>query len=178
MIRDNIVAAEDLRGRVLGGTAVLAGRVLIDWSGNAASSHHMKFTVVASGGDVAAFVGGFDYQQNRMSPPMHPPPNLGWHDAGVVVRGDAAGRTLGTFVTRWTEASTLTAASYDLGAGSRPYNPGQITPLNAPAPSSVGTTGDTSVQVIRSFPDSKEFRLLRNVPWQTLPACTRSSGRF
>ena len=170
VIHDNIAAAEDLRARVAGGGAVLAGRVLIDWSGNAASSHHQKFAVVSHGGDVAAFIGGLDFQQNRLSPPMHPPPNLGWHDAGVLVRGDGAGRALQTFVTRWNEAATLSPATYDVGAGSHQYNPAPITPLHPPAATTVGASADTSVQVVRTFPDSKEFGLLHNTPWRTLPS--------
>ncbi len=169
VVRSNVATAEDLRARTDGsGATVLAGRVLLDWSGNAASSHHMKFSVFSQASNVTAFVGGIDYLQNRLDRPMHLPPSPGWHDAGTRVEGDAANRALETFVTRWTEASTLSAATYDLGAGARQYNP-TVTPPTPPTGSAVAASADTSVEVIRSFPDSKEFHLIRNTPWTTLP---------
>lgn len=171
VIHDNIAAAESLRARTSGGNAVLAGRVLIDWSGNAASSHHQKFIVIFHSRELTAFVGGIDFQQNRLSPPMHMGPGPRWHDAGVLLGGDGAARALDTFVTRWSETSTLSAASYDVGAGAKQYNPAPIVPLVPPAASTVPASTETSVQVIRSFPDGKEFHMWRaNTPWRTLPA--------
>jgi phosphatidylserine/phosphatidylglycerophosphate/cardiolipin synthase-like enzyme/peptidoglycan hydrolase-like protein with peptidoglycan-binding domain len=169
VIVGNIQAAERLRARTVGGRRPLAGRVLIDWSGNAASSHHMKINVFSRAGALTAFAGGIDWVQNRLAEPGHragPP----WHDAGARVSGDAAGRVLGTFVTRWREASTLSPATYDIGAGSTPFNPPPLAPF---APPALGprpaASADTCVQVVRSFPDSKEFGLLSNTPWATLP---------
>ena len=114
------------------GTAdsVLAGRVLIDWSGNLLSSHHMKLTVVAQGNDLVGFV-GMDYRQDRMGAPMHPPfhprtrddPPTPTHEVGVRVTGAAATSALATFDTRWTEAATLSEATYDVREGERQYNP-------------------------------------------------------
>jgi phosphatidylserine/phosphatidylglycerophosphate/cardiolipin synthase-like enzyme len=170
VIRDNIQAAELLRARTdASGHVALAGRVLIDWSGNAASSHHMKFTVFSHDSSVTAFVGGIDYQQNRLDAPMHRSGVNFWHDAGVQLGGDAATRALATFVTRWTEASTLSAANYDIGGGPKPYNPAPIVPLTPPTGTTAPASATTSVQVVRSFPDSKEFGFLRNTPWTTLP---------
>jgi phosphatidylserine/phosphatidylglycerophosphate/cardiolipin synthase-like enzyme len=177
LVWNNVKAAEDLRGRDVDGEHVLARRVLMDWSGNLMSSHHMKFTVVARNGELVGFVGGLDYQQDRMSAPMHRPPPpppahiCGVHEVGVRVKGEAAARVLATFATRWTEASTLSAATYDIGAGERQFNPPTLTTPDEPSSAQqVQASQTTSVQVLRSFPDSKEFGLIKNTPWQTLPA--------
>jgi phosphatidylserine/phosphatidylglycerophosphate/cardiolipin synthase-like enzyme len=175
-VRDNVKAAENLRGHDVGGEQPLAKRVLMDWSGNLLSSHHMKVTVVARDGALTAFVGGLDYLQDRMSAPMHRPPPpppagvCGVHDVGVRVRGEAAARVVATFATRWTEASTLSAATYDIGGGERQFNPPKLATLDPSAPQQVQASLTTSVQVLRSFPDSKEYWVRKNTPWQTLPA--------
>jgi phosphatidylserine/phosphatidylglycerophosphate/cardiolipin synthase-like enzyme len=70
-------------------------------------------------------------------------------------------------------------ATYDVGAGARPFNPPKPAalppapaaprpPIGPPAPGAAGT----AVQVVRSWPDTKEFRgfLAAGVPWRTLPA--------
>ncbi len=159
----NIRAAETLRSKT-----PIAGRVLIDWSGNAASSHHMKVNVFSKGGSLTAFVGGIDYAQNRLDAPPHT--GNAWHDAGVRVTGEAAKRVLDTLVTRWTEASTLSAATYDIGEGPKDYNPTPLVPLNPPAAGPApAESPDTSIQVVRSFPDSKEFGFISNTRWSTLP---------
>ena len=171
VVRSNIAAAENLRGRTLpSGARPLSGRVLIDWSGNAASSHHMKISVFSRAGSLIAFVGGIDYLQSRLDAPMHRAPSTSsWHDAGARLGGDATERVLSTFVTRWTEASTLSAATYDIGSGAKPYNPPPLAALSPPPASTFPPSPDTSVEVIRSIMDSKEFGLLRNTPWTTLP---------
>jgi phosphatidylserine/phosphatidylglycerophosphate/cardiolipin synthase-like enzyme len=162
VIEDNVRMAEMLRGE-----ATLAGRVLIDWSGNAASSQHMKLNVFSKAGSLTAFVGGIDYEQGRLDAAPH---DDGWHDAGVRVKGEAAKRVLDTVVTRWTEASTLSAATYDIGQGAKDYNPGPLLPLTPPgAGPKLPVSPDTSVQVVRSFPDSKEFGFVKNKRWSTLP---------
>src|SRR5262245_19866692 len=168
IIIGNIRFAETLRGE-----ASLAGRVLVDWSGNAASSHHMKLNVFSIGGSLTAFVGGIDYESLRLDGPPHKFDHVndipGWHDAGVRVTGEAAKRVLDTVVTRWTEASTLSAATYDIGDGAEDYNPGPL----ALTPPGAGPTPaknlNTSIQVVRSFPDSKEFGFVKNKRWSTLP---------
>jgi phosphatidylserine/phosphatidylglycerophosphate/cardiolipin synthase-like enzyme len=165
LVIHNIRGAEALRA-----DASLAGRVLIDWSGNAASSHHMKVNVFSMRGSLGAFVGGIDYLQDRLAVPPHDRPEDAWHDAGVFVNGEAAKRVLDTVVTRWTEASTLSAATYDVGDGTKSYNPTPLVPLNPPAaPPPLDESDETSVQVVRSFPDSKEFGFITNTPWSTLP---------
>jgi phosphatidylserine/phosphatidylglycerophosphate/cardiolipin synthase-like enzyme len=162
VIEDNIRTAETLRGE-----DPLKGRVLIDWSGNAASSHHMKLNVFSISGSLTAFVGGIDYVPNRIDASPHP---VGWHDAGVRVTGEAAKRVLDTVVTRWTEASTLSAATYDIGNGAEEYNPAPLVPLTPPPPGPApAKSSATSVQVVRSFPDSKEFGFIMNRRWSTLP---------
>lgn len=162
VIHDNIHFAETLRGE-----AALAGRVLIDWSGNAASSHHMKLNVFSRGGSLSAFVGGIDYAPGRLDFAPH---QDGWHDAGVRVTGEAAKRVLDTVITRWTEASTLSAATYDIGEGTKDYNPAPIVALTPPPPGPTPAKNlNTSVQVVRSFPDSKEFGFVKNKRWSTLP---------
>ena len=165
LVINNVRAAEALRGE-----ADLAGRVVIDWSGNAASSHHMKLNVFSKGGTRTAFVGGIDYDQLRLATPPHDGTKGRWHDAGVKVTGEAAQRVLDTVVTRWNEASTLSAATYDIGQGAKAYNPTGLVPLTPPgAGQALNESADTSIQVVRSFPDSKEFGLISNTPWSTLP---------
>src|SRR5262245_57581978 len=165
IMENNIRAAETLRSQ-----ESLAGRVLIDWSGNAASSHHMKVNVFSHGGSLTAYVGGIDYAPGRLSAPYHGADYGPWHDAGVRVEGEAAERVLATLVTRWTEASTLSPATYDIGDGNKDYHPTPIVPLVPPvAGPALPPSPDTSVQVVRSFPDSKEFRFISNTPWSTLP---------
>ena len=171
VVESNIRGAEDLRARTgAAGAKPLAGRVLIDWSGNERSSHHMKINVFKHDGALVAFAGGIDYAPARLSAPGHTP-GPGWHDAGTRLTGAAAERVLATYVTRWTEASTLSAATYDIGAGAKPYNPSPLTPLTAPtAGPALAASTETSVQVVRSFPNTKEFRRLAfDVNWATLP---------
>jgi phosphatidylserine/phosphatidylglycerophosphate/cardiolipin synthase-like enzyme len=166
LVTSNIQAAEVLRGE-----ASLAGRVVIDWSGNAASSHHMKVNVFSIGGSLSAFVGGIDYAPGRLATPPHLGPDDAWHDAGVKVTGEAAKRVLDTVVTRWTEASTLSAATYEIVEGDEKlYNPSPLAALTPPAAGpALAESPDTSIQVVRSFPDSKEFGFISNTPWSTLP---------
>ncbi len=167
----NVEAAEALRDLEVDGEKVLAKRVLIDWSGNLFSSHHQKVTVIARNGHLVAFVGSLDYQQNRMSAPMHtPPPTPGVHEVGVRVTGEAAAQVLATFVTRWSEASTLTAATYVRAKQERQVNPPMLTGFEPSPPQQVQPSQTTSVQVLRSFPDSKEYGVLVNTHWQSLPA--------
>lgn len=181
----NVRAAERLRSlTVPSGAAPLSGRVLLDWSGNAASSHHMKLAVLVRGGQVTAFAGGLDLWPDRYDSAPHTsmpvlgvdgrPLPWGWHDAGVVVTGEPARRVLGTVETRWAEASTLSPATYDVGDGQRPYNPPPLAPPLAPLPPPALPAADarTGVQVVRSWPAAKEFRgvLRTSLPWRTLPA--------
>jgi phosphatidylserine/phosphatidylglycerophosphate/cardiolipin synthase-like enzyme len=179
IIRANVAAAEHLRAYAVAGEFVLANRVLIDWSGSQMSSHHMKVTVVVRGNKPVAFI-GVDYLQNRMSAPMHRPPQPrpanykgGFHEVGVEVTGDAALAALDTFATRWREASTLSPDTYDLGRGELPYNPSESALVNSKPPwvDPVNQSAETSVQVVRSFPAIKEYyRLWVDTPWETLPA--------
>ena len=160
----NIKAAETLRGE-----NSLQHRVLIDWSGNAASSHHMKVNVFSQGGDLTAFVGGIDYADYRLASPPHDQPGHFWHDAGVRVTGEAAERVLETVVTRWREATTLSLATYDIGDGTKDYNPAPLALTPPVAGAALAESADTSIQVVRSFPDSKEFGFISNTRWDTLP---------
>ena len=170
VVTENVRGAETLRAASRGGSTPLADRVLIDWSGNGASSHHMKLNYFSHQGTDLAFVGGIDYVQNRLDAPEHRPPSSFWHDAGVRVDGDAARRVMETFDFRWREASTLSPASYDIGAGARGYNPA-VPPMSPPSTGAAAPPStETAIQVVRSVPDSKEFDLLRNKPWATLPA--------
>ncbi len=75
----------------------------------------MKLTVLSRQGSLTAFAGGIDFRQDRLDGPPHTTmSHWGWHDAGVRVTGDHAQRVLDTFVTRWQEAATLSAATYDI----------------------------------------------------------------
>lgn len=165
IVYQNVKAAERLR---LTGNSALAGRVLLDWSGNRLSSHHMKFTVVAHGTDLVGFV-GVDYRQDRMGAPEHREGPTRTHEVGVRVTGRAAESVLATFETRWTEAATLSKATYDIGEGEREYNPPPLFGGNPLFTSPVQESVNTSVQVIRSFPESKEYRAFSNTGWGSLP---------
>jgi phosphatidylserine/phosphatidylglycerophosphate/cardiolipin synthase-like enzyme len=173
----NIRSAELLRARTdSAGRRPLAGRVLADWSpGHAASSHHMKISVLGRSGALTAFAGGIDYVHDRFASPMHRGPSPlgeanGWHDVGARLTGHGADRILETFVTRWTEASTLSPRTYDIGSGSRQFNPAPILALTPPTTGPPPpTSSDTSVSIIRSFPNAKEFDLFHNRLWATLP---------
>ena len=190
LCEDNIRNAEALRALPgHAGGQPLAQRILIDWSGDRASSHHMKAHVFQHGDQLTAYCGGIDLVQNRWDSRDHPPlgglvhdtdalghPRVrpaapGWHDLAVKLTGEAAAQVLRALQTRWFEASTLSDGDQEVTPPARPYNPRprlanrQITYAQPPASPS------TSIQVVRSVPAVKEYNLiLPNRHWDSLPA--------
>jgi phosphatidylserine/phosphatidylglycerophosphate/cardiolipin synthase-like enzyme len=154
IVQDNVRSVDTLRAR-----GSLRQRALLDWSGNLAGSHHSKLNVFVRGGAITAFVSGLDPQDARFDDRRHGRP-FAWHDAAVVLTGEAAARVHETFATRWFECRTLSTRTFSLPAGSapRPYNP-KVTLPDPPARTATGPlSSSTSVSVVRSVPDSKEFR--------------------
>ncbi|MGL5859342.1 MAG: S8 family serine peptidase [Angustibacter sp.] len=171
VVRENVQQVEALRARVMPDHP-LAGRVLLDWSGNNASSHHMKAVVVGDADDPVAFVGGLDFAERRFDQPPHP---RGWHDAGVRVGGRLASRVLATLRSRWSEAATLSPATHTVLGGERRYNPPPqaLAPLPAPRPAPdrlEPTAPDVAAQVLRTFPTVKEFRDLTALARREVPS--------
>jgi phosphatidylserine/phosphatidylglycerophosphate/cardiolipin synthase-like enzyme len=167
IVQDNVRSVDTLRAR-----GSLRQRALLDWSGNLAGSHHSKLNVFVRGGAITAFVSGLDPQDARFDDRRHGRP-FAWHDAAVVLTGEAAARVHETFATRWFECRTLSTRTFSLPAGStpRPYNP-KVTLPDPPARTATGPlSSSTSVSVVRSMPDSKEFRPppLLNQRWDRWP---------
>jgi phosphatidylserine/phosphatidylglycerophosphate/cardiolipin synthase-like enzyme len=164
-MQDNFRAAQTLRRQVIPGTSAppLRERVLLDWSGAATGSHHMKAVVVISGGgtDIVAFVTGIDPWKYRRDSAPHtsfsdPSDGLpfGWHDAAIRLNGAAARAVYDTFVDRWREASTLPPKRYLsslLPPALEPFNPSAGPPLpTAPPTAPVVNRPQQAVQILRS----------------------------
>lgn len=173
VVEGNVASIDQMRAR-----RSLANRCLLDWSGNQASSHHMKLNVFLRRGQLTAFASGMDLARNRLDGRDHPPTAPGnpgrpvpWHDAAVMLRGEAAARVHETFRTRWFEARTLNTRTFRLrGGAARVYNPPGIVMPDPPTRSAtVPPSPDTSVAVLRSVPDSKEFNTLVNRRWDRWP---------
>jgi phosphatidylserine/phosphatidylglycerophosphate/cardiolipin synthase-like enzyme len=165
IVQDNVHSVDTLRAR-----GSLRQRALLDWSGNLASSHHSKLNVFVRGGAITAFVSGLDPQVARFDDRRHLARSA-WHDAAVKLTGEAAARVHETFATRWFECRTLLRRDFSLPAGStpRPYNP-EVTLPDPPARTATGPlSSSTSVSVVRSVPDSKEFHGLWNRRWDRWP---------
>ena len=118
---DNVQAADRLRrwrpaGRP-SGPPPLRGRVLLDWSGSGIGSNHQKMTIVRRGTELTAAVGGIDYAASRYDDGPHQRLAVrggrwGWHDAGAIVRGPAAGDVWRVFRIRWIGAVNLPRRRY------------------------------------------------------------------
>lgn len=154
----NLEAAEFLRNLTRAGLSSppLADRILFDWSGgNWTGSHHQKATVIRSGNELIAFVGGMDMVKSHWDksdttdkkPHTHKLAELsdpwkglypelkgkawGWHDMGVRIRGEAAKGVWENFRHRWEEASTLPKVHWKKHPGDETetpklFNPGPI----------------------------------------------------
>ena len=114
--RDNVRSAHRLRhwrpAHAPTGPPPLRGRVLLDWSGSGIGTNHQKITVVRRGTEITAAVGGFDYIPNRIDDFPHDRHSVrggrwGWHDAGAIVRGPAAGDVWRVFRMRWINSGSL-----------------------------------------------------------------------
>jgi len=180
--RKNLEAAEKLRTFIPPGEASppLAGRVLWDWCGaQVTGSNHQKATVIKVGTELVAFVGGMDMVEDHWDTIAHnqkiwtDKSPWGWHDIGVMLRGEAAKGAWDNFRSRWTEARTLSRKQYNFFPGDEQrsewheFNPQPILPPPAtmPAPSPA-VTSKQSVQILRSRFPTKEGP---GHPWQNPP---------
>src|SRR3954467_12653383 len=92
----NVSSAHRLRRWRHGADKPLANRVVLDWSGSGVGSNHQKITIVRRGTELTACVGGIDYAANRVDETPHRRLTVkggrwGWHDAGAIIPGRAAG---------------------------------------------------------------------------------------
>ena len=183
--RDSVRHADALRrwrpqGTPAHGPAPLARSVLVDWTGPLTGSNHQKVAVVDRQGVVTAFVCGIDLVPDRFDAAPHERLRLdgdrwGWHDAGVRLRGPAAGRVHQVLALRWREATGLPLRMFPRLRPLRlaPLNPRR--PAAAPAPAQpqppVPAPG-TAVRVMRSVPARKVDSVLppRRRSWDRLPA--------
>lgn len=164
----NLKAAERLRAlKLLESTPPppppLAESILFDWSGaNWTGSHHQKAVVVKAGTELVAFLGGMDFNKNRLDAAPHNSKEWresndpwGWHDIGVQLRGTAAEAVWENFRQRWDEARSLPEKTYPPLSiqieDRKPFNPLPIKapPDTAPTPAP-SVTSQQSVQVLRS----------------------------
>jgi len=177
--RDNALAANALRRLQVPGhiSPPLSGRVLIDWSGAFFGSHHQKATLVATASDAVAFVGGIDFWGNRLDRAPHDRlrdangKRSGWHDLGVMMRGEAVDEVWANFASRWHEAVTLPQNTYfwvrrGSGVGREPFIRAEGEP--APLPFRRAWPSRQAVQVLRSrFP--RKIHRLRGRMWTYPP---------
>jgi phosphatidylserine/phosphatidylglycerophosphate/cardiolipin synthase-like enzyme len=179
VVSRNISAAMLLRSTVAtSGATPLSDRVLLDWSGDAFGSHHMKTLVVADVNDTVAFASGLDFEPGRFDDVGHVTPRIlptgetmseGWHDAGVEVHGPAANDILNNFVTRWTECSTLPERTFRLHESDVPYNP-DITSKDLAVGGGTPISTNTSVRIARTYGSAKmqfAYGLGPNTEWST-----------
>lgn len=175
----------------------LADRVLFDWSGsNVTGSQHQKTTVVRTGTNVVAFIGGMDLQPMPWDTSQHERVEIpasegggkwGWHDMGVRLEGEGAKRALHNFRNRWAEAASLPERHWkrqpgDENESPRPFNPKPIlaTPAAAtPGATPIGTRPQ-SVQVLRARYKYKIPNRCGSggVPWAGLPDEPAVGGFF
>jgi phosphatidylserine/phosphatidylglycerophosphate/cardiolipin synthase-like enzyme len=184
----NLRAARRLRELKVPGAASppLQASVLFDWSGAPfTGSHHQKATVVKTGPELVAFLGGMDARpdfRDELRPDN--PANQhnshawcdtagspwGWHDNAVRLRGAGARRVWDNFRQRWNEVLTLPGRmSQDrLSDPPRPLNPlAKLDP--GPAPAAPTVTSNQSVQVLRS-------RYMYKIANKVLPGGTPWTG--
>jgi len=154
----------------------LAGRVLMDWSGDF-GSRHQKYTVVyrRSTGDLRAFVGGMDFAEKNVNPFLHPTNNSP-HDVGVECRGEAGRSVWNDFKTRWEEVRSLPGARFRFGPIVEHFNPTTDASLHVPPVPSPGTAivtpvvSSSGVRIVRSYDRIKDSMLWGDdLPWETLP---------
>ncbi|WP_433303322.1 phospholipase D-like domain-containing protein [Actinoplanes sp. CA-030573] len=156
----NVAAAHRLRHwrTAAAGPSPLAKRVVLDWSGSGIGSNHQKITLVRRGDELTAAVGGIDYAANRFDETPHRRQTVrggrwGWHDAGAILRGPAAGDVWRVLRMRWTGAVNLPRRRYlwPTLKGMPLINPPGLTDEIGPAPAQPAREAPGSAcQVLRS----------------------------
>ncbi len=155
----------------------LQGCVLLDFAGSLAGVNHQKVVVVSRGGELTAFVGGIDLEDERYDTTphhrlRHKNRRWGWHDAVVRLRGPGAERVWSVLARRWVEASTLPRKHY-LRRLPRWEQLNPEAPQAAPGdpPQQQLERPGTAVRVLRSVPRTKFDSVFpsRRIAWDALP---------
>lgn len=68
-----------------------------------AGAHHAKYTVIKNSNGVFAYVGGIDFNPNRLDGPDHLPEHTRYHDVGCRIEGPAAQEVAKSFADRWND---------------------------------------------------------------------------
>lgn len=160
--RDDNVAFVTAVNALTNGTAILDGRV------PSLGSHHQKTSIVRSGGQEWAYVGGIDLALDRWDTQAHDSPTVtcppagegparqkgsfeGWHDVHCVIEGPAVAHVWQNFTDRWNDP-TKPHDDDDLPGGVVP--PGRSIPAPAPTPASIA---NDNVQVLRTLACGNSF---------------------
>ena len=166
----NVITAHRLRRWRVAGETPLADRVLLDWSGSGVGSNHQKATVVRRGSELTAGVGGIDYAANRVDETPHRRLTVrggrwGWHDAGAVITGPAAGDVWRVLQMRWVGAVNLPRRRYFWPSrGLQVLNPPVIQAgIGPPPPQTAQPAPGSACQILRSV---GPWYIDSLVPWE------------
>ena len=114
------------------------------------ASHHQKTSILTSGGQTWAYVGGIDIALDRWdtpahgNPPARPRENFdGWHDVQAVLQGPAVPQVYGNFLSRWNDPTPPHTAPGVPGGTVPP-----AVPMALPVPPAAGTH---HVQLLRTL---------------------------
>jgi len=133
----NMLHADLLRKQqVPGGSSPLAGRILLDYSGEVTGTHHQKMVLVSRGQSAVGFIAGIDFLQDRLDNARHdsplPRPNPArkvdeqthknafpyyWHDAGARLEGPVVGELFFYFRARRDACSLFRDRHFQLKDG-------------------------------------------------------------
>lgn len=169
--RDENVAFVTAVDALPNATAVLDARLEEPMLG----SHHQKTSIVRSGGQDWAYVGGIDLALDRWdrsahdSPKMNPPCPQdparqkehfeGWHDVHCVLQGDAVAQVWQNFKDRWND-TTEPHDEDDLPGGAVPLQIADPVPPALPMPALPPVAGTDNVQVLRTLACKDTFSFL------------------
>ncbi len=159
--RDENVAFVTAVDALSNATAILDARL----AEPALGSHHQKTSIVRSGGQDWAYVGGIDLALDRWDRPAHDSPKVacppggpevparqkelfeGWHDIHCVLQGPAVTHVWQNFKDRWNDTTEPHDEDDLPGDGVPP----QITDPMPPVPALPPTLGPDHVQVLRTL---------------------------
>lgn len=104
----NLLSIEHLRQLTVFGTKPLANQAMALSMAHALGAMHLKMVVVHDGKKPWAFIGGVDFQSDRVDEEMHPnagpdPAPTGWHDMMIVLDGPAIQPIYDLFKNLWNE---------------------------------------------------------------------------
>lgn len=142
--------------------ALQPGNAILDNRTPARGSHHQKTSIVRSGGQEWAYVGGIDIALDRWDRHSHDSPKVtcppaaerparqkelfeGWHDVHCVIEGPAVAHVWENFTDRWNDTRSPHTES-GLPGGAVPA------PITGPAPTPSVAGGGDNVQVLRTLP--------------------------